>query len=58
MKEGTLQVIEGGWDEYATIVFGMFLQQKFPGVQTHRAQSINHQVLDTRMQARTDTCTS
>lgn len=25
MKEGVLQVIEGGWEEYTTIVFGMFL---------------------------------
>jgi len=58
MKEGILQVIEGGWDEYTTIVFGTFLQQKFSGVQTHRAQSISHQALDTRMQARTDTYTS
>jgi hypothetical protein len=24
MKEGVLQVIEGGWDEYTTIVFGAF----------------------------------
>jgi len=31
MKEGVLQVIEGGWDEYATIVFGVFLQQELSG---------------------------
>ena len=32
MKEGTLRVIEGGWDEYATIVFSMFLWQKLSEV--------------------------
>jgi len=32
MKEGVLRVIDGGWDEYATIVFGMFLQRKLSGV--------------------------
>jgi len=58
MKDGILQVIEGGWDEYATIVFGMLLQRKLSGAQTHRAQSISHQVLDTRIQVRTDMCTS
>ena len=32
MKEGVLQVIEGGWDEYTTIVFGMSLREKLSGV--------------------------
>lgn len=32
MKGGVLRVTEGGWDEYTTIVFGMFLQQKSSGV--------------------------
>lgn len=58
MKEGILQVIEGGWDEYATIVFGMSLQRELPGVQTHHAQSISLQVPDTRIRARTDTLTN
>lgn len=32
MKEGILQVIEGGWEEYTTIVFGMFLKRRLSGV--------------------------
>ena len=32
MKDGILRVIEGGWDEYSTLVFGMFLQRKSSGV--------------------------
>ena len=58
MKEGVLQVIDGGWDEYTTIVFGMFLQQKLSGVWAHCAQSISHQALDTHIQARIDMFTS
>jgi len=58
MNEGILQVVEGGWDEYTTIVFGMLLQRKLPEAQAHRAQWINHQAPDIRIQARIDMCTS
>lgn len=58
MKEGILQVIEGGWDEYTTIVFGAFLWEKLCQVSTHNPQSINRQVLDIRIQEPTATYTS